>query len=365
MVVVRFGVSRDHFRRFLRAGNQSALRPTVRLRPKRYSRNSHPLLASARLSPGDLLRSVGKESRIDVTHVETGRRRSGHQQLVPGVRRRCPAQNATKKKAAIKPVQADEDDFAAVAAHSDTNEDGGRERVAVRRAPKRRQAAPPQARVRCESKMLSPELEKILKDWELQTSQFKTMAGGFTRFKYDKTLEVEKRAEGKFVYKAPDKGNYELWGAKIRKGAVSQEGRTRMALPFELKPDEPERWVCNGKKVIKINDKEKTYEEVQIPPESQGQNIIDGPLPFLFGMKAEKAKLRYKLSLLKHKNPDEIWLQVIPRNPGDSNNWVKAKVIIEAKTFKPKAVISRRSDRGRIGACFQEHRHQREARLPR
>jgi TIGR03009 family protein len=238
------------------------------------------------------------------------------------------AKPSVKKGSPIKRVQAEDEGPLA--------DDDSEKRSAV---PSRNGGKPPPPKgepLRVEN--LTPELEKILKDWEFQTSKFETMAGGFSRFKYDKTFEVEKRAEGKFVYKAPDKGNYELRAAQIDKDAVSKKvGKD--GTPYVVKPDEPERWVCNGKKVIKINDKEKTYEEVDIPPESQGQNIIDGPLPFLFGMQAEKAKRRYKLSLLKHKNTDEIWLQVIPRTRGDSANWVKAKVIIEAKTFKPKAVF--------------------------
>jgi TIGR03009 family protein len=247
------------------------------------------------------------------------------------------AAQITKKGAPIKPVQADDSASRTRPSADDENgdEDAGE---AAAPAPRNggKQPRPKGEPLRIEK--LTPELEKILKDWEFQTSKFKTMAGGFTRFRYDKTFEVEKRAEGKFVYEAPDKGNYELWGAKLQKGAVARK-KNKNGQPFALKPDEPERWICNGKKVIKINDKEKTYEEVQIPPESQGQNIIDGPLPFIWGMKAEKAKLRYKLKLLEHKDPEEIWLEVKPRNPGDSANWVKAKVIIEAKTFKPKAVF--------------------------
>ncbi len=232
------------------------------------------------------------------------------------------AQATAKKKAAIKPVQAEED------------EDVGEPAPPPRKTGKLPRPAPLELP---RNEILSPELEKVLKDWELNTSRFKTMAGEFSRFKYDKTFEIEKQAEGKFVYEAPDKGNYELWGAKIEKGAVSKKKNAK-GQPYELKSDDSERWVCNGKKVIKIDAKGKTYEEVEIPQESQGQNIIDGPLPFLFGMKADKAKRRYKLSLLDHENQAEIWLQVIPREQRDAANWVKATVIIEAKTFKPKAV---------------------------
>ncbi len=98
-----------------------------------------------------------------------------------------------------------------------------------------------------------------------------------------------------------------------------------------------ERWVCTGKEVIRIDDQEKTYEKVPIPPESQGQNIIDGPLPFLFGMKADQAKRRYKMKLLKQTDTD-IRIEVIPLRGTDTNNWSKAVVIIDAKKFVPNAV---------------------------
>jgi TIGR03009 family protein len=241
------------------------------------------------------------------------------------------AQSGTKKSSPIKRVQA-EDSSPRARPGTEDEDTGEPSSAAARNGGK--QPRPKGEPLRIEK--LSPELEKILKDWEFQTSKFNTMAGGFMRYRYDKTFEIEKRAEGKFVYEAPDKGNYELRAAKIEKGTVSQKiGET--GTPYAVKPDEPERWVCNGKKVIKINDKEKTYEEVEIPSESQGQNIIDGPLPFLFGMKAEKAKRRYKFTL-KKRDESEIKLEVIPRMPTDAANWVKATVIIEAKTYKPKAI---------------------------
>jgi TIGR03009 family protein len=190
---------------------------------------------------------------------------------------------------------------------------------------------------------VSPELEKILRNWELTTSKFNRMTGEFTRIKYEHTFEVESRAEGRFAYEAPDKGNYELRGlepGKDKDGRPEQsqklgsDGKT----PYRLKADSPERWVCTGKEVIKINEKEKTYEKLTIPPESQGENIMDGPLPFLFGMKADQAKRRYKLSLNKSSTKTDIWLDVVPRLAKDSANWTKARVIIDAATFRPKAV---------------------------
>ncbi|MGE5192081.1 MAG: hypothetical protein ACM3U2_06220 [Deltaproteobacteria bacterium] len=248
--------------------------------------------------------------------------------------------STTKKKSAVQPVQAEEVEpdppRAGPRSRPPADDDADDADAPAAHGAKAGKAARPEALAPVRIEKLSPELEKVLKDWEFHTSQFKTMAGEFSRFKYDKTFEVEKRAEGKFTYEAPDKGSYQLWGAKIEKGAVSKK-LDKGGNPFALKPDDSDRWICNGKKVVKIDDKEKTYEEVAIPPESQGQNIIDGPLPFLFGMKAEKAKLRYKLELTKN-DGSEIRLEVLPRRKEDAANWSKATVIIDAKTYKPRAV---------------------------
>src|SRR4029079_11788670 len=95
-----------------------------------------------------------------------------------------------------------------------------------------------------------------------------------------------------FAYEMPDKGAYEFKGSEIPARAVSKM-KDADDKPYALKPDKSERWFCNGKEVMKIDDPTKTYEKVPIPEEHQGENIIEGPLPFLFGMKAEAAMRRY------------------------------------------------------------------------
>jgi len=248
------------------------------------------------------------------------------------------AQSASKKKSAVQQTQAENDQPAVPRSRARSKSADDTDAAPVTQGKSGKKARPQVEPLRAEK--LDPALEQILKDWELTTSHFKKLAGEFSRFKYDATFEVEIRANGKFAYEAPDKGYYELRGAVIDKADVSKKvGKD--GIPFAIMSDGAERWVCTGKDVIRIYDKDKTYEKVPIPPESQGENMIDGPLPFLFGMKAEQAKLRYKLSLDTKRmksNPSEIWLNVIPKWEKDAKNYQRATVIIEAKTFLPKAV---------------------------
>jgi hypothetical protein len=107
---------------------------------------------------------------------------------------------------------------------------------------------------------------------------------------------------------------------------------------YTLQSDEPEQWICDGKYIWQVNVGEKTTEEVPLPPELQGPNIMDGPMPFLFGMPVEQSRRRYEISLAKAKPntpPTWIWLNVKPRLPKDAANWSSANVILDSKTYLP------------------------------
>jgi len=183
---------------------------------------------------------------------------------------------------------------------------------------------------------VTPELLAILQQWEASGEKIQRLTGKHTRFVYDYVFEVEKRSKGEFLYVAPDMGSFEIEPISVPKGAVGAKvGKS--GSPFKLEPDLPERWVCNGKEILKIDDQAKTYEMVVIPPEGRGQNIIDGPLPFLFGMKADQAQRRYALELLKE-TEREVWLKAIPRLQQDAVNYREATIILDRETFLPRAV---------------------------
>ena len=78
----------------------------------------------------------------------------------------------------------------------------------------------------------------------------------------------------------------------------------------------------------------------QLPADMQGKNIMDSPLPFLFGMPPEKAKRRFQMSLLRPLDlkSGKASLHILPRLPQDAGSWASADVILDLKTFLPIAV---------------------------
>ncbi|MGH7130224.1 MAG: hypothetical protein ACREIV_16765, partial [Planctomycetaceae bacterium] len=175
------------------------------------------------------------------------------------------------------------------------------------------QQAPPRrpAAGQPQDEPLPPRLEQILVEWSKKSAGIRKLQGRHRRWVYDNVFNVEKRAEGKFYYEAPDKGRIDLETVEIKQNETQhydeKSGRT-----YTVQGDRPERWICNGAEIWQVNDTEKTVEIITIPEQARGQNIMDGPLPFLFGMPPEKAKQRYWLTLLGE-NQAEIWLKIKPK----------------------------------------------------
>ncbi|MAG92714.1 MAG: hypothetical protein CMJ48_03035 [Planctomycetaceae bacterium] len=183
---------------------------------------------------------------------------------------------------------------------------------------------------------LTLEFERILKKWSDESAKIKKLKGQHTQFEYDTVYNVEKRTEGVLYFEAPDKGRIDMKPASI-KGQVSSKKDKKTGKPFRLVGGDPQRWVCDGKLVMRIDDKEKTYEKVAIPPEAQGKNMMDGPLPFLFGMPPEKLKRRYLLKLQVN-NTERIIIAAKPRTAQDAQNYKEAQIILNPKTYLPSAI---------------------------
>ena len=179
---------------------------------------------------------------------------------------------------------------------------------------------------------LDPVMEDILVEWEEKSAKIKRLEGTFIRTTYDSVFEVELVSNGMYCFEFPDRGSFHQTGTVPK--VEGQKGHR-----FVQKPGPDERWVCDGKTILKIDDKSKQYESVPIPPEDQGQNIRNSPLPFLFGMKAIEAKQRYEFELNTAKtNENTIWLKVYPQDPKDLANYKIAEVILNRSNCLPMAV---------------------------
>lgn len=187
-----------------------------------------------------------------------------------------------------------------------------------------------------EPRPLPPELETILRDWEKKSSQIKSLHGSHTRTVYNLVFEEERIAKGKFFLQTPDKGRIDLVGEKPKPDAKAAR-LGAMGMPFKIVPDRSEKWICTGDEIVMVDDEQKTFQMLPLPEEAKGTNIINTPLPFLFGMKADDAKRRFHFELNKDTKESAV-LIIYPKLEADLQNYTKAFVILDKSTYLPTAV---------------------------
>lgn len=192
-------------------------------------------------------------------------------------------------------------------------------------------------------KNVSPQLRKLLEDWEVSSAKIKKLEGEHRRWEYDYVFNVVKHNTGKFYYESPDKGRIDLTPETDRKKIGASENRkhweTGQLVKFTGIAGPAERWYCDGQLVTQVDVQQKQATRMLLPKQNQGVNIIDGPLPFLFGMPADKAVQRYDLDLKNHNTADGIaTIRATPLWPSDAANYQLAEIILDTKAFLPNAV---------------------------
>jgi TIGR03009 family protein len=180
-------------------------------------------------------------------------------------------------------------------------------------------------------------LDQILLQWERQSDRVKTFKCTFGRWKtnetfgpkeYDYALSI---AQGYIKFKAPDHGIYKVTAM------TEWDDQRKSHVPRTTGLD---HWVCNGESIFEFEATKRQLIERPLSPEMRGKAIVDGPLPFVFGTKADQLKRRYWMrdvtpaDEINHK----IWLEAWPKFQQDAANFRQAIVILDQKKFMPEAL---------------------------
>ncbi|MGA2258920.1 MAG: TIGR03009 domain-containing protein [Thermoguttaceae bacterium] len=157
-------------------------------------------------------------------------------------------------------------------------------------------------------------LDNLLADWEKRNKEIHVLESKFYRWKYDAVFGNVNQPppppdEGILKFAAPDKGQMKI-DAKD--------------------PKQSEQWLCDGKSIYQFNYAENLVTEFVMPPELQGKGIGDGPLPFVFGIEAQKLKQRYFMRIITPRNvQNEVWLEAYPRYQQQAAEFSKVEVILQ------------------------------------
>ncbi len=180
-------------------------------------------------------------------------------------------------------------------------------------------------------------LDQMLMAWETQSTGTKKLEAKFRRWHFDllaAPLGVHATwAEGVIKYEAPDKGLFRVDQLKFFNGIVNQ------VPTYQENPGQfGEHWVCNGKELLEFDRMKEECRIQQLPPEMQGKEILESPLPFVFNLNAAKIKERYWLRQIEAE-PGIIVVEAHPKRQADRAQYRFVRIVLSNQSFLPQALI--------------------------
>ncbi|MGE3819598.1 MAG: outer-membrane lipoprotein carrier protein LolA [Isosphaeraceae bacterium] len=167
-------------------------------------------------------------------------------------------------------------------------------------------------------------MKPLLRAWEKQSARLDT-------------LDVEIRRVDKS----------EAWGDEEYVGRAILQRPNLALLDFQkvemdannkrvVKPHE--RIVCTGTEIWQYSSGAKQIFIFPLERQAQKRALEEGPLPFLFNMKAAEAEARYTMSLV-NQTADYWVISVVPKERIDRESFSKAFLKLNRKTFLPDEIF--------------------------
>jgi TIGR03009 family protein len=182
------------------------------------------------------------------------------------------------------------------------------------------------------------QLQELLTNWEAQSKGTKTLECAFTRWHYDMFAAPAgvhaTKAEGVIKYAAPDKGLFRVDLLLFYAGMV--QGKPQ----FKEQPGQyGEHWVCNGTQLIEFDRSKEECRIQDLPPNMQGQQIFNSPLPFVFNLDAQQIQERYWVRQVEAPKPGVLVIEAWPRRQEDRAQYKLVQIALDEKTYLPQALV--------------------------
>src|SRR5262249_11337386 len=181
-------------------------------------------------------------------------------------------------------------------------------------------------------------MQWLLKAWEGQSAKLKALDVRINRIDLAPAWTEELRFEGRAVFKEP-----ELAYLDFKKVKTAPDAKGKQAPVIDPKTGKPiamphETIVCNGKEVWQyLHDLRQVF-VYPLAKEQRKRALDEGPLPFLFNMKAQEAERRYVMSL-EGQTEKYYFVVVQPRLQEDRETFKTAWIFLDPKYLLPLRIV--------------------------
>lgn len=197
-------------------------------------------------------------------------------------------------------------------------------------------------------------LDKLLNYWEARSKKIQTYRCEFDRFEYDAVFggphwsqHARTVSTGLINYAIPDKGEFAVHTIHHFEGLGNDQKPTYR----KKEAEHQEHWICDGDKTYEFDPYQKQLKVMELPAHLKGTEIVNGPLPFMFGADAKKLKSRYWMRPRRSEKSGEYWIEARPLQREDSANYSQVWIFIDAEDYLPKGMVLFHTD-GRSRTTF-------------
>jgi TIGR03009 family protein len=180
-------------------------------------------------------------------------------------------------------------------------------------------------------------LAKLLKDWEKQSEKLKTLDVSIYRIDLAPAWGDEDHYEGHAVFSRPQLAYLDFRKVKLvpdsKKKMVPQVDRNKKRVTTAF-----ERIICTQNEVWQYRFDNQQIFVFPLDKNARKRAVEEGPLPFLFDMKAKEAEVRYDMELLEE-DAEKSLLKITPKLKEDQDSFSTAWVILDARYLLPKRIL--------------------------
>lgn len=178
------------------------------------------------------------------------------------------------------------------------------------------------------------EMDRVLEKWEEKSKKVTSLDVQFDRV--DRSVGWgDQYYRGRAMLQSPDHACLEFQKYKLDANGKPAYSASKDDRPVpQLEPQPTERIVCTGSEVLQYSYEDRKVFIYPLDKESRQKALQQGPLPFLFNMKAADARLRYTMILLKQDEKNFL-IQILPKEKVDRESFSQAFLWLSKETYLP------------------------------
>jgi TIGR03009 family protein len=177
-------------------------------------------------------------------------------------------------------------------------------------------------------------MDALLEEWEKQSKKIVSLDVAFERIDRGQAWG-DQYFFGRAMLRSPDLACLEFKKYKLDANGKPLVAKGKDGEPAKQLEAEPtERIVCTGNEVLQYQYAERVTYIFPLDKQVRQKALQQGPLPFLFNMKADEAKKRYGMTLLEQ-NEQEYVIAIVPYEDIDRESFTKAFLWLSKATFLP------------------------------